>query len=265
MLKCPHFTDFWKICQIFFAEVLAGGLANFFCFLLDTREPNFPLTAGILAGGSAYVAIWCTFTTSGAQINSAVTLYALITRRMPLYLAPVYLIADFLGTLLGMTMAWSVSPFADQNPGKYGMTLPADGVSDLAATMTEAGITFILIMVIQASMDELRAREWRPEHGAPFPLAIMITLVINITTTARITGASLNPTRSLAAAIIQNNYDRIWIYFAGPILGCLVACFFYELVICPFASLNRTRHFLCSRNFDRKFTYNSTDPESWRN
>ncbi|VDO00077.1 unnamed protein product [Rodentolepis nana] len=210
-MKCPHFTDYWKICQIFFAEALAAGVAHYFCFLIDKKEPNVPIVAGFIAGGSIYMAVWCSFTTSGAQINPVVTLAALITRRLPPFLAPVYLIADFIGTLVAMAIAWSVTPFADQEPKKYGMTLPGEGVSDLAATMTEAGTTFVLITVILASLDELRAREWRPEQGAPFPLAVMLTLTINVATTAHISGASMNPTRSLAAAIIQNNYDRLWV------------------------------------------------------
>ncbi|KAM7535099.1 hypothetical protein Aperf_G00000101868 [Anoplocephala perfoliata] len=159
-------------------------MAHFFCFLVDKKEPSIvPIVAGFLAGASVYIAIWCTFTTSGAQINPMVTLACLITRRMPLFMAPVYLIADFAGTLVAMAIAWSVSPFLNQEPGKYGMTLPGDGVSDVAATMTEAGTTFLLITVILASLDELRARAWRPEQGAPFPLAVMFTLMVNVVTT----------------------------------------------------------------------------------
>ncbi|VUZ40666.1 unnamed protein product [Hymenolepis diminuta] len=261
MKKCPHFTDYWKICQIFFSEALAAGVAHYFCFLLDKTQPNVPIVAGILAGGSIYMAVWCCFTTSGAQINPVVTLATLITRRLPLFLAPVYLIADFIGTLVAMAIAWAVTPFAGQEPGTYGMTLPGENVSDVVATMTEAGTTFVLITVILASLDELRAREWRPEEGAPFPLAVMLTLMVNVATTAHISGASMNPTRSLAAAIIQNNYDRIWIYFAGPILGTVVACFFYELVICPKASLQRTKNYLCSSSFDRKNSYERVSSE----
>lgn len=184
-MKCPHFTDYWKICQMFFSEALAAGLAHYFCFLLDKKEPNVPLVAGFLAGASVYMGIWCSFTTSGAQINPAVTLATLITRRLPPFLAPLYLIADFVGTLTAMAIAFSVTPFANQEPGTYGMTLPGKGVSDLAATITEAGTTFVLIMVILASLDELRAKEWRPEQGAPFPFAVMLTLVVNVATTVR--------------------------------------------------------------------------------
>ncbi|KAM7536135.1 hypothetical protein Aperf_G00000101901 [Anoplocephala perfoliata] len=263
-MKCLELADYWKISQIFFAEFLAAGIANFYCFFVDKQDPNLPIVVGFLAGATVYIAIWCSFTTSGAQINPVVTLACLITRRMKPFLTPVYLIGDFVGTLVGMAMAWSVSPFATQDSEDYGMTLPGVGISNLAATMTEAGTTFLLITVILASFDELRAKEWRVEQGAPFSFAVMLTLVVNVATTVRISGASMNPIRSLAAAIIQNNYDRLWIYFAGPILGCLMACFFYELVICPLASLNRTQHYLCSRSFDRKVTYKSSEASEAR-
>ncbi|VDO05774.1 unnamed protein product [Rodentolepis nana] len=255
MKSYPHYVECWKICQIFFAEALAASIANYCCFLMDMSEPNVPIVAGFIAGASFYIAIWCSFPVSGAHINPILTLATLITRRLPPYLAPVYLVADFLGTLLAMVIASSVTPFADQKSRTYGMTLPGKGFSDLAATITEAWITFVLVTVVLASLDELRAREWRPEYGAPFPLAILLTVVINVVTTAHISGTSMNPARSLAAAIIQNNYDRLWIYFVGPIFGTIVACFFYELVICPKASLQRTHRFLCSKSFDRKNPY----------
>ncbi|KAL5971002.1 Aquaporin-4 [Taenia solium] len=258
-MKKPTRECVWRICQIFFAEVLASGLAHFFCFLVDVSTPNLALVAGFLAGASVYLAIWCTFTTSGAQINPMVTLAVVLTRRIPPLLAPVYLVADFVGTLTFMGIAWAISPFKDQAPGIYGMTLPANGVSPLVATFTEAVSTFILLIVILASLDELRAREWRPEKGAPFPLAVMLALTVNVVLTSPVSGASMNPTRSLAAAIIQNNFDRQWIYVAGPVLGTVVACGFYELVICPFASLKRTRHYLCSAKFNRQETYAQED------
>ncbi|CDI97472.1 aquaporin 4 [Echinococcus multilocularis] len=258
-MKKPSCESFWRICQIFFAEVLASGLAHFFCFLVDVSIPNLTMVAGFLAGASVYLAIWCTFTTSGAQINPMVTLAVVLTRRISPLIAPVYLVGDFVGTLTAMGIAWSISPFKDQEPGTYGMTLPGNGVSALVATLTEAVSTFILLTVILASLDELRAREWRPEKGAPFPLAVMLALMINVVLTLPVSGASMNPTRSLAAAIIQNNFDRQWIYVAGPSLGTVLACAFYELVICPFASLRRTRYCLCSADFNRKSTYAQED------
>ncbi|VDM33681.1 unnamed protein product [Hydatigera taeniaeformis] len=261
-MKKPTCEGFWRICQIFFAEMLASGLAHFFCFLVDVSVANLTMVAGFLAGASVYLAIWCTFTTSGAQINPMVTLAVVVTRRLSPLLALVYLVADFVGTLTAMGIAWAISPFKDQEPGTYGMTLPGSGVSSLVATFTEALSTFILLIVILASLDEVRAKEWRPEQGAPFPLAVMLALTINVMLTLPISGASMNPTRSLAAAIIQNNFDRQWIYVAGPVLGTLVACVFYEFVICPFASLNRTRHCLCSSSFDRKERYASEEVDA---
>nr|CDS28165.1 Aquaporin [Hymenolepis microstoma] len=261
MKAYPHYTEFWKIFQIFIAEVWAAGVSHYPSFLFDTREPNLPIVAGAIAGAAYYVALWYSFPVSGAQVSPTFTLAALITRRLPLYLAPVYIIADFLGALLAISISWSVTPYADQAPGTYGMTLPGKGISNVAATMTEAGSTFILISVGLASLDELRDREWRPEYGSPFPLAIMLTIMVNVATTIHISGASMNPTRSLAAAIIQNNYDRLWIYFAGPFLGTVVACFFYELVICPKASLRRTQYFLCSSRFDRHNSYQNIHSE----
>ena len=190
-MKPPSKRTFWKFTQIFFAEALAAGLGHFFCFLIDLSQPNVAMVAGFTAGASIYLGIWCSFTTSGAQINPAVTLAALITRRMPIYLAPIYIVGDFVGTLVAMAIAYSVTPFSEQAPGTYGMTLPGEGVSDIAAVFTEAGTTFVLIVVILAALDELRAKEWRPESGAPFPLAVMFTLIVNVVTTVSLSSSPL--------------------------------------------------------------------------
>ncbi|VDD84125.1 unnamed protein product [Mesocestoides corti] len=227
MAKC-NVMLLWKLFQTFMAEVLASGLAHLFCFLLDINTPNLPIVAGFIAGASVYLGIWCSFSTSGAQINPVVTLAVVITRRLhPLY-APVYLAGEFVGTIGAMGIAWSISPFKGQAPGTYGMTLPGKEVTSLVAVCTEGVSTFILVIVILASLDELRPKEWRPEHGAPFPLAVMLALTISVILT---------------------------IYFVGPIMGTIVACALYELVICPHASLRRTRICFCSRKFDRKDSY----------
>ena len=184
-MKRPTRKGVWRIIQIFCSEAWAAALAHFFCFLIDKSQPNVPMVVGFLAGGSAYLAIWCCFGTSGSHINPSVTIAIALTRRCPPLLALVYLLAEFVGTLLAMGITFAITPYKEQQPGFYGMTLPGKDVTSFCATMTEALATFILLVVILASLDELRAKEWRPDGGAPFPLAVMIAIYIDVLLTVR--------------------------------------------------------------------------------
>lgn len=184
-MKRPTRQEIWRLVQIFLSEAWAAGLAHFFCLLIDKSQPNVPMVAGFMAGASAYLAIWCSFTTSGAQINPSVTLAVTMTRRCPPLLALLYLVAEFVGTFVAMAIAYVISPFKEQEPGTYGMTLPGKGVSSLTATMAEAIATFILLVVILAALDELRAKEWRPEKGSPLHLAVMLALAVDVLLTVR--------------------------------------------------------------------------------
>lgn len=180
MLKFLGPSMAWRVTQLFFGEVLAAGLAMMPCFLLPTAHPNLEMMAGLVSGAAVYMGIWCCFTTSGAHINPMVTLAAAMTRRISLAMVPVYLIGQFAGTAAACYFGYSVSPYSRQLPGFYGMTLPGADVTSSAALATEAVTTFSLIIVVLASLDELRDESWQIRNGNNFPFAVMMTLAVNI-------------------------------------------------------------------------------------
>ena len=62
-------------------------------------------------------------------------------------------------------------------------------------------------------------------------LAIGVTLVFAILMGGPLTGASLNPARSLGPAMATGNFTNLWVYFAGPFLGAAVAAVLYRAVL----------------------------------
>jgi hypothetical protein len=60
------------------------------------------------------------------------------------------------------------------------------------------------------------------------PLAIGLTITMDILTGGRITGAAMNPARAIGPAFIQQDFTNWWIYWAGPIIGALIAAYAYK-------------------------------------
>ncbi|KAM7535897.1 hypothetical protein Aperf_G00000102563 [Anoplocephala perfoliata] len=247
----------WKAVQIFIAEVLAAGITNFPCFLLNPFNPNSSVIGPVVGGAAIYLAIWCTFPTSGSHINPMVTLAALLTCREKSLMAVVYFVGEFAGTIGGMWIASAISPYKVETFNTYGMTMPGRDVGLLLATVTEGVITFILLTVILASLDETRVKPWQSDMGIPFPLAVMLTIALLSYLAGPISGGSMNPFRSICAAIIQGNYEHQWIYFVGPIIGTLVACLIYEVFVSPGASMKQSRFCKCDRHYERSPAYDS--------
>jgi len=61
-------------------------------------------------------------------------------------------------------------------------------------------------------------------------LAIGLTLALSILMGGPLTGASLNPARTLGPAVASGTYNQIWLYFVGPLLGGVIAALLYRFV-----------------------------------
>jgi aquaporin TIP len=87
----------------------------------------------------------------------------------------------------------------------------------------EALLTFFLVWVIFATA---------ADPGGAFKsiagLAIGLTITIDILAAGPLTGAAMNPARSFGPALVQGEWSDIWIYFAGPALGGVVAALAYD-------------------------------------
>ncbi|CAN0877333.1 unnamed protein product [Linum grandiflorum] len=157
---------------------------------------------------------------SGAHFNPAVSIAMAAIRRMPWKEVPMYVLAQLLGATLGsLTLKVLFHRQADIVPI---MTQYASPTSDLEAFLWEFIITFILMFSICANATDHRAS---PGLAG---FAIGATLLVNVLVAGPITGASMNPARSIGPAVASGVYDNLWLYILAPVLGALAAAMVYS-------------------------------------
>jgi len=151
---------------------------------------------------------------SGAHFNPAVTLGFCAARRMSIRQGLPYILSQCLGTLLASLLLRFLFP-ASLN---LGATLPAGGI--LPAFVLELFMTALLMFVI------LSVSTGSKEKGITAGIAIGGTVVLGALFGGPISGASMNPARSLAPALISGHLQSLWIYLTAPVLGALIAVIF---------------------------------------
>jgi aquaporin Z len=173
---------------------------------------------------------------SGGHFNPAVTLSMAFSRRMPMKDVIPYIVAQLLGAIVGIgviagivhgnTGAWNASVAASFGSQCYSGNNSPCGFSLGSAFLIEVALTFVFVLVIQLIT--------RPENGAKnlAPIGIGLTLAVTNLVAIPIDGASINPVRSFAPALVTvltgNGapmwaIDQSWLFWIAPILGGLLA------------------------------------------
>jgi MIP family channel proteins len=162
---------------------------------------------------------------SGAHYNPSVTVAFTLARHFPIREAIAYVAAQLAGATLGALLllaAWS-----DQ-PAHLGATTPS--VATGTALLYEVVLTAFLMFVITAVATDTRA------VGAGAAIAIGGTVGLDALFGGTITGASMNPARSLGPALASGTWTDFWVYVVGPVVGAAIGVFAYELVRVPGAA-----------------------------
>ncbi len=163
--------------------------------------------------------VYATGHLSGAHINPAVTLAFTITRHFPRREATAYIAAQLAGAVAAALLLLAVWP--DQ-PASLGATLPS--VSAGSAFVYELVLTAVLMFVITAVATDTRA------VGAGAAIAIGGTIGLDALFGGPVTGASMNPARSFAPALVSGEWTDFWVYVAGPLVGAALGGLAYQLV-----------------------------------
>ena len=148
---------------------------------------------------------------SGAHFNPAVSLGFWIARRLPGREVGLYLAAQCSGAILASASLRLLFP-AQEN---LGVTQPAGNI--WTAFFSEVILTFFLMFVI------LNVATGAKEKGIVAGIAVGAVVCFSALVGGPISGASLNPARSLGPALFSNNFNSIWIYLFAPVLGALLA------------------------------------------
>jgi aquaporin Z len=173
------------------------------------------LTGILFAGGATAVVYSPLGQISGAHINPAVTFAFWRLGKVPSRDAVMYVVVQFVGALLGAWaagLAWGPLITGVQ----YAVTVPGEGYSQPGAFAAETLITFLLVFTIFVCVNKPRIA---PRTGLIAGALVAFLVMIE----APVTGTSLNPARTLGPAILTSTYTALWVYFAGPVLGALLA------------------------------------------
>jgi MIP family channel proteins len=165
------------------------------------------------------VMIYATGHLSGAHINPAVTIAFTLSRHFPAREALAYIVAQCAGAIGAALVLLAVWP---GKPADLGATLPSVGVG--SALAYEGILTAFLMFVIMAVATDTRA------VGAAAAIAIGGTIGLDALFGGPVTGASMNPARSLGPALVSGTWTDFWVYVAGPVLGAGVGALAYQLI-----------------------------------
>lgn len=155
---------------------------------------------------------------SGAHLNPAVTLGFVVADRFPLRQVAPYIAAQLAGALLASyTLHWM---FPENM--HLGATMPAG--SAMQSFVLEVILSFLLMFVI------LQVAHGSKEVGVLAGIAIGATVGLEAMFAGPICGASMNPVRSLAPAIVSGSLGSVWIYLIAPVLGTLAAAFTWRVM-----------------------------------
>ncbi len=155
-------------------------------------------------------------TVSGAHLNPAVTLAFAVRGNFPWGRVPGYVLAQIVGAI-------AVALFLRVmfgTVGALGATGPGHGVSSAAALAMEVVLTAGLVNTILGTASGAR------NIGANGAIAVGGYIALAGLWAAPISGASMNPARSLAPDLVRGDLDTAWIYVAGPVLGAMIGVTF---------------------------------------
>jgi len=164
------------------------------------------------------VMIYATGHISGAHFNPAVTLAFAVGRHFPWQLVPQYWAAQILGGVTASLILRGL--FGDV--AHLGTTLPRGSARQ--SFLLEMVLTFLLMFVITSVATDVRA------VGQAAAIAIGGTIGLEALFAGPISGASMNPARSLAPAIVSGTWSHQWLYVAGPALGAVAGVLIYQFV-----------------------------------
>jgi aquaporin Z len=150
---------------------------------------------------------------SGAHLNPAVTLGFWAARRMSGREVPPYIFSQITGAILASALLKFLFPKNEL----LGATLPAG--SEMQSFVFETVLTFFLMLTI------LNVSTGAKEKGITVGIAVGAVIALEAMFAGPVSGASMNPARSLAPALISGHFEHLWIYLTAPPLGALAAVF----------------------------------------
>jgi aquaporin Z len=152
-------------------------------------------------------------TVSGAHLNPAVSVAFALRGNFPWRRVPAYIAAQFAGSVLAVLLLWALIG----RQGSAGLTLPGPGVSAWTALAWEVVLTAGLVSVI------LGTASGAQQIGPLAAIGVAGYIALAGLWGAPVSGASMNPVRSLGPALVLGDWTAWWAYLVGPLAGAIIA------------------------------------------
>jgi aquaporin NIP len=158
---------------------------------------------------------------SGAHINPAVTVGFWLAGRFPGSRVVQYILSQCLGAVLASLL------LAFLFPELVSLTVSLPSGSIMQSFLLEIIITLFLMFVI------LSVSTGSMEKGIMAGSAIGAVVGLSVLWAGPVTGASMNPARSIAPALMSLDFSSLWIYVAGPVIGAAISVIAFRIVHKP--------------------------------
>lgn len=217
-----------RYCKIIAAEFVATTLLLFLgcmtCVPIDGLTDQPPMYSAIGFGVVVLFLITSFGHLSGAHMNPSVTLSAVIWGSMSIPLGIAYFITQAAASIAGYGLLVVVSPI-DLVPDSVCATVPHPNHMAYQALIIEIFLSTALGFINCAVWDPVNK-----EKQDAIPLKFGFTIAALSLAGGPLTGASMNPTRSLAPAVWTGNWNAHWVYWVGPIIGGALAPIMYKFL-----------------------------------
>lgn len=205
------------------AELIGTYLLIFFgtgSIIISEKTKAFGhLGVALIFGLVVMVLIYAFGHISGAHFNPAVSIGFYFNRDLNL----IELVSYCVSQLVGAVLASETLLLMFGNVAELGRTAPASSVSQ--SFILEFILTFTLMIVILCSA--VHGKATKSIAG----IAIGATIAVEALAFGPISGASMNPIRSLAPAVVTGILSNLWIYLVATVLGAIVAVFVYNYAL----------------------------------
>jgi aquaporin Z len=212
--------DFWDSkyeWRRIFSELLGTFLLVFVAAgggMVNARLGGVPAAARVVAPALMVMAVILFMgAVSGAHLNPAVTVSFALRSDFPWRRVPRYVIAQFVGAVLATLLLWALIG----KHGPAGLTLPGPGISAWIAMLWEMVLTVGLVSTI------LGTASGAQQVGQIAAIGVGSYIALAGLFGGPVSGASMNPARSLGPALVLGDWNSWWAYLVGPIAGGFIA------------------------------------------
>jgi len=212
-LKRGHVLGMKLVAEAACAFLITATATGIDVFYYGGQQGVDYVSRWLARGLIAAVTIYAFSEVSGAHGDPAVTFAFALRRDLPLRNAVAYVAAQFAGALIAAGLL-----FALFGPAiRTGASHPSPPFGPLQAVLCELVLTFVLVLVV------LRTAQQDAVIGKQAALAVGFTIAACGMVAGPISGASMNPARTLAPQLLAGAFGQMWIYVAGPLAGAALA------------------------------------------